>query len=96
MQETENRSPGSCAISERTVRKWLARYRAEGAAGLQNRSSRAREIANHLAEGWVGMVLRLRREYQLTAAEIASKLHLARSTVAGHLAAAGLGRLARL
>ena len=28
------------ALSERTVRKWLARYRAEGKAGLANRSSR--------------------------------------------------------
>ena len=84
------------AVSERTVRKWLARYRAEGVAGLQDRSSRAREVANRLAEGWVGMVLRLRRAYRLTAAEIASRLQLARSTVAGHLEAAGLGRLARL
>jgi transposase InsO family protein len=84
------------AVSERTVRKWLARHRAEGVAGLHDRSSRAREIANRLAEGWINIVLRLRRDYRLTAAEIAAKLHLARSTVAGHLAAAGLGRLARL
>ena len=27
-------------VSERTARKWLARYRLEGAAGLENRSSR--------------------------------------------------------
>lgn len=27
-------------ISERSVRKWLARYRAEGRAGLRDRSSR--------------------------------------------------------
>jgi transposase InsO family protein len=84
------------AVSERTVRKWPARYRAEGVGGLQDRPSRARTIANRLAETWVDMVLRLRRDYRLTAAEIASKLMLARSTVAGHLAAAGLGRLARL
>ena len=49
-------------ISERTVRKWLARYRAEGLAGLQDRSSRARTVANRLGEAWVGMVLRLRRD----------------------------------
>ncbi len=42
------------------------------------------------------MMLRLRRDYRLTAAEIAGKLKLARSTVAAHLAAAGLGRLSRL
>jgi transposase InsO family protein len=84
------------AVSERTVRKWLARYRAEGATGLQDRPSRAREVANRLADGWIGIVLQLRREYRLTAAEIAAKLKLARSTVAAHLVAAGLGRLARL
>jgi transposase len=40
------------AVRERTVRKWLARYRAEGITGLQNRPNRAGEIANRLAEGW--------------------------------------------
>jgi transposase len=84
------------AVSVRAVRKWLARYRAEGPAGLQDRSSRASTVAYRLAAAWVGMVLRLRREYRLTAAEIAGKLHLARSTVAAHLAAAGIGRLSRL
>ena len=84
------------AVSERTVRKWLARYRAEGSAGLRDRSSRALNVANRLAEAWVSMVLRLRREYRLTAAEIADTLQIARSTVAAHLAAAGLGRLSQL
>jgi transposase len=84
------------AVSERTVRKWLARYRAEGLAGLQDRSSRARTVANRLAEAWVTMALRLRRGHRLTAAEIAARLQLARSTVAAHLAAAGLGRLSGL
>ncbi len=41
------------AVSERTVRKWLAPYRAEGPAGLADRSSRARHVANKLAAlGW--------------------------------------------
>jgi transposase len=30
----------AAGVSERTARKWLARYRAEGRAGLQDRSSR--------------------------------------------------------
>jgi transposase InsO family protein len=84
------------AVSERTVRKWLARYRAEGPGGLVDRSSRAHNVANRLARAWVDMLLRLRRDYRLTAAEIADKLRLARSTVAAHLAAAGIGRLSRL
>ena len=83
------------AVSERTVRKWLARCRAEGLPGLEDRSSRARVVANKLAAPWVAMILRL-RQYRLTAAEIAAHLTLARTTVAGHLAAAGLGRLQAL
>jgi DNA-directed RNA polymerase specialized sigma24 family protein len=32
----------------RTVEKWLARYRAEGRAGLEDRSSRPRRLARQL------------------------------------------------
>jgi transposase len=35
----------SMGVSTRTVYKWLARYRAEGGAGLQDRSSAARRHA---------------------------------------------------
>src|SRR5690349_13096937 len=84
------------AVSTRTVYKWLARYRAEGLAGLANRSSRAKTVANKLADPWIAMIERLRREYRLTAAEIAAQLKLARSTVASHLARRGIGRLASL
>jgi transposase InsO family protein len=42
------------------------------------------------------MALRLRRDCRLTAAEIAMKLQIARSTIAAHRATAGLGRLTRL
>ncbi len=83
------------AISERTVRKWLARSGPRAMRACRTVEPGPR-VANRLAEAWVGMVLRLRREYRLTAAEIADKLQLARSTVAGHLAAAGLGRLGGL
>jgi transposase InsO family protein len=84
------------AVSERTVYKWLARYRAEGPTGLANRPSRPRSVPHRLAPPWVAMIARLRREYRLTAAEIAERLKLARSTVAAHLARLGIGRLARL
>ena len=43
-------------LSERTVRKWLARFRSEGAAGLQNRSSAPHLVANRLPEPWVAMI----------------------------------------
>jgi transposase InsO family protein len=78
------------------VPKWLARFRSEGDAGLQNRSSAPRLVANQLPTPWLDMVVRLRREYRMTGEEIAERLHLARSTVAGHLRRLGLGRLAAL
>jgi transposase InsO family protein len=83
-------------VSERTARKWLARFRAEGATGLQNRSSRPASVANRTAEPWIDMMERLRREYRLTAEEIATKLEFARSTVAAWLKRRGLGRLKSL
>jgi transposase len=80
-------------ISERTARKWLARFRAEGPSGLDNRSSRPRTVASRTAEYWIGVIEMLRREHRLTAEEIAGKLNLARSTVAAWLTRRGLGRL---
>jgi len=83
-------------VSERTARKWLARFRSEGAAGLENRSSRPALVANRTLEPWIDMMERLRREYRLTAEEIAAKLKVARSTVAAWLKRRGLGRLKSL
>jgi transposase InsO family protein len=83
-------------ISPRTVRKWLARFGGEGEPGLQNRSSAPHLIANRLPAPWLAMIARLRRDYRMTGEEIAARLHLPRSTVAGHLARLGLGRLSQL
>ena len=83
-------------VSTRTVRKWLARFCSEGAAGLQNRSSAPHLVANKLAAPRLAMVTRLRRDYRMTGEEIAERLRLPRSTVAGHLRRLGLGRLAAL
>ena len=80
-------------VSERMARKWLARFRSEGPAGLENRSSRPASVANRTLEPWIDMMERLRRDYRLTAEEIAAKLRFARSTVAAWLKRRGLGRL---
>jgi transposase InsO family protein len=86
----------SFEVSTRTVRKWLARFRREGRAGLENRSFAPDLIANKLPAPWLTMIARLRREYRMSGEEIAVRLHLPRSTVAGHLRRLGLGRLAAL
>ena len=83
-------------VSLRTVRKWLARFRAGGQAALSKRASAPARVARRLPDRLVALALHLRRSLRLTGAEIARKLGLARSTVARWLARAGMGRLARL
>jgi transposase len=83
-------------VNTRTVRKWLARFRSEGSRGLHNRSSAPHLVANKLAAPWLAMVTRPRRDYRMTGEEIALHLHLSHSTVPGHLARLGLGRLSQL
>ena len=65
---------------------------AEGVAGLQDRSSAARRHPHALPPAWIALV-RLLRQAQLVAAEIAARLPLARSTISAVLARIGLGRL---
>jgi transposase InsO family protein len=83
-------------VSVRTVRKWIARWRAEGAASLENRSSRPRTVTTRLPEAAVAAIEYLRRQFRMSADTIAGKLDLARSTVAGWLTRLGLGRLQAL
>lgn len=84
------------AVSVRTVRKWLARFRAGGDAALSNQASAPARVAGRLAEGTVALILHLRRSLRMTGAAIAAKLGLARSTVSRWLRREGLGLLARL
>lgn len=79
-------------VSERTVYKWLARYRAEGAAGLRDRRSVAHRRPHALTPAWLALI-RLLRHGKLVATEIAAQLPLARSTVSAVLRRLGLGRL---
>jgi transposase InsO family protein len=79
-------------VSERTVYKWLARYRAEGLPGLRDRRSIAHRRPHALAPAWLALI-RLLRQARLVAADIATRLPLARSTVSAVLRRLGLGRL---
>jgi len=79
-------------ISERTVYKWLARFRAEGLAGLADRGSTAHRRPHALGAAWLALIELLRRS-RLVAAEIAARLPVPRSTVSAVLHRRGLGRL---
>jgi transposase InsO family protein len=85
----------AAGISERTARKWLARYRSEGTAGLMDRSSAPVTVANRTDERRVEAIAALRR-VRLTGAEIAEVLGMALSTVSGILTQIGMGKLGRL
>src|SRR5204862_4551967 len=82
-------------VSVRCAGKWIGRYRLEGVAGLCDRSSAPRRVANRTAPERVEAIARLRR-LRFTAAEIAETLGMALSTVSGILTRSGMGRLGRL
>ena len=79
-------------VSERTVRKWLARYRSEGAAGLQDRSCRPHRSPRTTPDAVVAHVEGLRRQ-RWTGARIAPAVALSRATVGRLLRRLGLARL---
>jgi transposase InsO family protein len=80
-------------ISERTVRKWMARYRSEGAAGLWDRSSRAHRSPKQTPQAQVAVVLALRR-LRLPGFQIARQCALSKATVSRLLRRHRLHRLA--
>jgi len=82
-------------ISERTVRKWLARWRAGGEPALNDRSSAPARSPRRLPLEVTAEIERLRRQ-RLTGPQIARRLGLPLSTVGGILRRLGLGRLAAL
>ena len=85
----------AAGVSGRTAGKWTRRYRAEGEAGLVDRSSAPRRIANVTPPERVEAIAALRR-VRLTGPEIAEVLGMATSTVSAVLKRVGLGRLSRL
>lgn len=85
----------AAGISVRCARKWVGRYRLEGVAGLCDRSSAPRHVANRTAPDRIEAIAKLRR-LRFTAGEIAETLGMALSTVSGILTRIGMGKLGRL
>jgi transposase InsO family protein len=85
----------AAGITDRTARRWLARWRVEGPAGLLDRSSAPRRIPHKTAPDRVSAICVL-RQLRLTAAEIAEQLAMPLSTVSAVLLREGLGKRSRL
>jgi len=85
----------AAGVSERTCGKWVARYRAEGRAGLLDRSSAPLSVPHRTPEDRVQAIAALRR-LRMTGAEIAMVLGMPLSTVSAVLGRIGLGKLSRL
>jgi transposase InsO family protein len=82
-------------VSVRCARKWVGRFRAEGEAGLLDRSSAPGLIPHRTSEQRVQAIAALRR-LRFTGPEIAEVLGMALSTVSGILTRIGMGKLGRL
>jgi transposase len=85
----------AAGVARQTAYKWLARYDAEGPAGLEDRSCRPHRLRSCTPRRLVQRMLQLRRRKK-TAWEIAAETGVSASTVSRHLQACGLGRLWRI
>ena len=81
--------------TDRSARRWLARWRDQGPAGLLDRSSVPRRIPHKTPPDRVSAICQL-RQLRLTAAEIAERLCMPLSTVSAVLLREGLGKRSRL
>ena len=68
-------------VSLRTARKWLARYRAEGVPGLQDRSSRLHASPRSTAPA-IQLGIKVLRHQRWTGAQIAEAVGVSAATAA--------------
>jgi transposase len=89
--------PGEVAkqlgVSRRMVHKWVRRWRAEGAAGLADRSSRPHRIPRKTSPETTAAIVAARREHHAGPVRLAVILGIAASTIGTVLSRAGLPRL---
>jgi transposase InsO family protein len=89
------KAAAAAEVSDRTCSKWVVRYRAQGKAGLRDRSSAPHHVANRTDAQTVQLLAALRR-LRFTAPELADLLDLPCSTISGVLKRIGMGKLGRL
>jgi transposase InsO family protein len=85
----------AAGVCPRTVRKWVKRYRREGLAGLQDRSSRPHRLRQPTPPAVVEEIERLRRQ-RWTGKQIAVQVGVSPATVSRVLRRLGLNKLSAL
>ena len=83
-------------VSTVTARKWAGRYRDEGAAGMQDRSSRPHRIPHRTSNEMKRKIIALRWRQRLGPVQIADRLGLASSTVHAVLVRCRVNRLSHI
>jgi transposase InsO family protein len=92
---TVTAAAAAAGVSLRCARKWVARYRVAGEAGLVDRSSAPHQVANRTPVERLAVIVKL-RQLRMTAIEIAETLSMPASTVSAVLTRLGMGRLGRI
>jgi len=83
-------------VAPRTARKWADRYRAQGPAGMVDRSSRPHHSPAKTPEHLKRQIVRLRWRHRLGPVQIAGRLGMPASTVHAVLVRCRINRLARI
>ena len=83
-------------VSWKTARKWADRYKAEGPAGMYDRSSRPHRQPNRTPVPVVRKIVHLRWKQRLGPVEIADRLNMQSSTVYAVLVRCRLNRLTHI
>ena len=95
-QWTPARAAERYDVSWRTAAKWADRYRAEGPAGMADRSSRPHHQPNRTPAPLVRKIVHLRWKQRLGPVEIGDRLGMASSTVHAVLVRCRLNRLTHI
>jgi transposase InsO family protein len=90
--QTPQAAARAAGVCSHTVRKWVERFETEGLAGLQDRSSRPRNLHRPTPPACVDEIVALRRR-RLTGKHIAVQLGVSRATVSRILQKARLSRM---
>lgn len=90
--QTPEAAARAAGVCPRTARTWLARFKAEGIAGLADRSSRPKKLRAPTPEDTAARIMALRRKRR-TGKHIARETGVSPATVSRVLKRAGLSRL---